>query len=167
MLLRVNGDTRGTAWVEYRGFTPLLFAAREGELESAKYLLAAGANVNDAGADGASALTVAAFSGQSAVAQLLIEHGADVNAAGGGYAALHAAVLRGDLSLAKALVAHGADLNVRQTKATQARRTHDDYAFDKAMIGATPFMLAAKDGEAAFMRVFAAAGADRFDGAAR
>jgi ankyrin repeat protein len=156
-----NGDTRGTAWVDYGGFTPLLFAAREGELESAKYLLAAGADVNDAGADGASALAVAAFSGQSAVAQLLIEHGADLNASGGGYAALHAAVERGDLSLAKSLIAAGADLNVRLTKPTQARRTHDDYAFDKKMIGATPFMLAAKDGEAEFMRLFAGAGADR------
>ena len=164
-----NGDTRGTAWVEYGGFTPLLFAAREGELESAKYLLAAGANVNDVAADGSSALAVAAFSGQTAVAQLLIEHGADLNAAGGGYAPLHAAVEREDLDLAKALIARGADLNVRLTKATQARRTHDDWAFDKKMIGATPFMLAAKDGEAEFMRAFAAAGADqsitRLDGA--
>jgi ankyrin repeat protein len=164
-----NGDTRGTAWVDYGGFTPLLFAAREGELEAATYLLAAGADVNDAGADGATALAVAAFSGQPAVAQLLIEHGANVNAAAGGYAALHATVLRGDLTLAKSLIAHGADLNVRLTKATQARRTHDDYAFDKTMLGATPFMLAAKDGEGEFMRAFAAAGADqsigRLDGA--
>jgi ankyrin repeat protein len=155
-----NGDSRGTAWVEYGGFTPLLFAAREGELDSAKYLLAAGANVNDVGADGSSALAVATFSGQRAVAQLLIEHGADVNAADGGYAPLHAAVAREDLTLAKALIAHGADLNVRLTKATQARRTHDDFAFDRKMIGATPFMLAAKDGEAEFMHAFAAAGAD-------
>jgi ankyrin repeat protein len=164
-----NGDTRGTAWVDYGGFTPLLFAAREGEVEAAKYLLAAGADVNDTAADGSTALAVAAFSGQSAVAQLLVEYGADLNAAGGGYAPLHAAVLRGDLRLANALIARGADLNVRLTKPTQARRTHDDYAFDKKMIGATPFMLAAKDGEAEFMRTFAAAGADqsivRIDGA--
>jgi ankyrin repeat protein len=164
-----NGDTRGTAWVDYGGYTPLLFAAREGEVEAAKYLLAAGANVNDAGADGATALAVAAFSGQAAVAQVLIEHGADLNAAGGGYSALHATVLRDDLGLAKLLIERGADVNVRLTKATQARRTHDDWAFDKKMIGATPFMLAAKDGEAEFMRAFAAAGADqaiaRTDGA--
>ncbi len=43
---------------------------------------------------------------------------------------------------------------------TQARRSLDDYAFDRKLIGATPFMLAARDGEAAFMRAFAAAGAD-------
>ena len=155
-----NGDARGTSWVDYGGFTPFLFAAREGSVESAEYLLAAGANVNDTGADGSAALAVAAFSGQSAVAQLLIEHGADLNAAGGGYAPLHATVLRGELSLAASLMAHGADLNVRLTRATQARRSQDDYAFDRKLIGATPFMLAARDGEAAFMHAFAAAGAE-------
>ena len=155
-----NGDSRGTKWVDYGGFTPLLFAAREGEVESARYLLAAGADVNDVAADGASALAIAAFSGQPALAELLIEHGADLNAAGGGYAALHAAVQRADLNLAKSLIAHGANLNVRLTQATQSRRSFDDVAFDKMMIGATPFMLAAKEGEAEFMRAFAAAGAD-------
>ena len=156
-----NGDSRGTAWVEYGGFTPLLFAAREGEIASAKYLLAAGANVNDTAADGASALAVAAFSGQSALAELLIQHGADPNAAGAGYAPLHAAVHRADLRLVTSLIAYGANLNVRLGKATQSRRMHDDYAFDKTLIGATPFMLAAKEGEAELMRAFAAAGADR------
>jgi uncharacterized protein len=154
-----NGDTRGTAWIDYGGFTPLLFAAREGDLESAKQLLAAGAHVNETAADGASALVVAAFSGQSAVAELLIEHGADLNAAGAGYTALHAAVQRADLKLAKSLIAHGADLNARLTQATVSRRSFDDVAFDKTMVGATPFMLAAKEGEAELMRTLAAAGA--------
>jgi len=155
-----NGDARGTAWVDYGGFTPFLFAAREGNVESAEALLAAGANVNDTGADGSTALAVAALSGQSAVAELLIEHGADLNAAGGGYAPLHATVLRGELDLAASLIAHGADVNARLTRATQARRSLNDYAFDWRLIGATPFMVAARDGEAAFMRAFAAAGAD-------
>ena len=125
-----------------------------------RYLLAAGANVNDSGADGSTALAVAALSGQTAVAELLIEHGADLNAAGGGYAPLHATVLRGDLDLAASLLARGADVNARLTRATQSRRSLNDYAFDRKLIGATPFMVAARDGEAAFMRVFAAAGAD-------
>ena len=94
--------------------------------------------------------------------ELLIEHGADLNAAGGGYAPLHAAVQREDLNLAKSLIAHGAD-SERSADAKRRRRggTHDDCAFDKTMIGATPFMLAAKEGEAEFMRAFAAAGADQ------
>ena len=156
-----NGDVRpGTAWVPHGGFTPLLFAAREGALESARLLLAAGADADDTAADGASALGLAALSGQGAVADLLLEAGADVDAAGAGYTPLHAAVLRADLALAEALIANGANLNARLTQATQARRNHNDYAFDKALLGATPFMLAAKEGEAEFMRAFAAAGAD-------
>src|SRR5262245_1113067 len=171
-----NGDARaGAAWMEHGGFTALLFAAREGELESARLLLDAGANVNDMAADGASALALAALSGQEALAALLIDKGADLNAAGAGYTALHASVLRRDLKLAKALIARGANLNARLTKATAGRRAaiiplatpetrgggdKNDYAFDIALIGATPFMLAAKEGEAEFMRAFAAAGAD-------
>ena len=45
------------------GSTALLFAARSGDAESARLLLAAGADVNDALPDGASALVVAAHSG--------------------------------------------------------------------------------------------------------
>ena len=45
------------------GSTPLLFAARAGDVESAEALLAAGANVNDALPEGMSALVLAAHSG--------------------------------------------------------------------------------------------------------
>ena len=79
------------------GSTPLLFAARSGDVESARLLLAAGADANEALPDGASALIVAAHSGNGAVGALLLEHGADPNAAAIGYTPLHAAVLRGDL----------------------------------------------------------------------
>ena len=64
--------------------------------------------MNDADASGASALVVAAHSGHGSFAQMLLERGADPNAAGAGYAALHAAVLRGDVGLVKALLAKGA-----------------------------------------------------------
>ena len=50
------------------GSTPLLFAARVGDVESAKLLLAAGADVNDALPDGVSALVLAAHSGHGNVA---------------------------------------------------------------------------------------------------
>ena len=48
------------------GSTALLFAARSGDAESARLLIAAGADVNDALPDGASALVVAAHSGHAA-----------------------------------------------------------------------------------------------------
>ena len=97
--------------VERGGMTALMFAARNGALESARLLVAAGADVNDALPDGMSALVLAAHSGNGDVAILLLDKGADPNAAGIGYTALHAAALRDDLSLVKALLAHGADPN--------------------------------------------------------
>ena len=42
------------------GFMPLLFSARHGDIESAKVLLAAGANVNDVSPDGTGAGAVPA-----------------------------------------------------------------------------------------------------------
>ena len=55
------------------GSTPLLFAARSGDVESARLLLAAGAGANEALPDGATALTVAAHSGHGALGALLLE----------------------------------------------------------------------------------------------
>ena len=47
------------------------------------------------------------------MARLLIDRGADPNAAGAGYTALHAAVLRGDADTVKALLAKGANPNAQ------------------------------------------------------
>jgi hypothetical protein len=63
------------------GSTPLLFAARSGDLDSAKLLVAAGASVNDTAPDGNSALVVAAYSGQRDVAMFLLDKGADAKMA--------------------------------------------------------------------------------------
>jgi ankyrin repeat protein len=153
-------DMRFVSELEQGGYTPLLFAARQGDLESTRVLLAAGANVNDTAAAGTSALVVAAHSGQGALAALLLDHGADPNAAGAGYTALHAAVVRGDLALTKAVLAHGADPNARLLKGTPERRGSHDFSLAGNLIGATPFWLAAKLAEPAIMRVLAAAGAD-------
>ena len=145
---------------EQGGFTALLFAAQQGDAESARVLLAAGADVNVAAPAGWSAVTVAVFTNHTAVAQLLLDDGADPDAAGAGFTALHAAVLRGNLDLVEALVAHGANLRVRITRATGARRQSADYGFSTNVIGATPLYLAARYGEVGIMRTLAAAGAD-------
>jgi ankyrin len=142
------------------GSTPLLFAARSGDVESARLLIEAGADVNDALADGASALVVAAHSGHRRVAALLLEKGADPNGAAIGYAALHAAVLRSDIELVKVLLAHKADPNAAITKGTPVRRTSQDFELPKTLIGATPYLLAARFVEPDIMRVLAAGGAD-------
>ena len=70
---------QGVMW-NRGGFTPLLFAARHGDIDSARLLLRAGAEVNDTAPTGASALVVAAHSGHGAFAATLLDEGADPNA---------------------------------------------------------------------------------------
>jgi len=142
------------------GATPLLFAARVGDVESARLLLKAGGDANDSQPDGVSALVVAAHSGNGSVGALLLDHGADPNAFASGYAALHAAVLRGDLELVKALLAHGANPNLRMTKGTPMRRDTTDWNLPATLIGASPYLLAAKFLESEIMPVLVAGGAD-------
>jgi len=148
--------------VDYHGggFTPLLFAARYGDVESAKVLLAAGANVDDMTPERATALALAAHSGWGAFAAYLLDQGADPNSDEAGYTALHAAVLRGDLALVQALLAHGADPEARLKRGTPVNRTSKDFAFNMAWIGATPFWLAARFTETEIMRALIAGGAD-------
>ena len=146
--------------VQRGGATPLLFAARVGDRESARILVKAGADVNDTQPDGLSALVLAAHSGHGDVAALLLEHGADANAFGSGYSALHAAILRSDLALVKTLVAHGADPNARVAKGTPLRRDTTDWNLPAPLVGITPYLLAAKFLEPEIMPVLVAAGAD-------
>ena len=142
------------------GSTPLLFAARSGDAESLRLLIAAGADVNDTLPNGMSALVLAAHSGQGAVAGALLEKGADPDAAGIGYSALHAAVLRGDVNLVTDLLRHNANPNAQITKGTPLRRNSQDYNLPATLIGATPYWLAAKFLEPEIMRALIAGGAD-------
>ena len=168
--------SRGIALEEVTegGSTALLFAARSGDLGSARLLVAAGADVHDAAADGNTTLAIAAHSGHGSLAMFLLERGADPNAAPLGYTPLHAAVLRGTLRdrgvrnddpgaglpLVRALLAHGADPNARLLRGTPVRRWSHDFAFMDRWVGATPFWLAAHFLEVEMMHVLAAAGAD-------
>jgi len=59
--------------------TPLMFAAREGDLESARLLVNAGANVNAIAGDGKDALGLAIFNGNYELGSFLIDSRSDVN----------------------------------------------------------------------------------------
>ena len=59
--------------------TPLMFAAREGDLESADLLVRAGADVNTIAGDGKDALGLAIFNGNYDLAAFLIDSKSDVN----------------------------------------------------------------------------------------
>lgn len=145
---------------ETGGTTPLLFAARQGDIESAKVLIEAGAKVNETAADGSTALVIAMHSGHGEFASFLLDRGADPNADGAGYSALHAAVLRDDVSVVKALLAHKADPNKPFVKATPIRRNGPDVFLPASLVGATPFLLAAKYASAEMMRAMMSSGAD-------
>ena len=76
-----------------RGFTPLLFAARQGALETARVLVASGANVHETAPAGSSALLIAINNYHYELAAFLVDSGADPAATDpDGYTALHAAV---------------------------------------------------------------------------
>ena len=157
---RSTTSPQGTTYFDAGGFTPLLFAARHGAVDSARVLLEAGADVNDRGADGNSALVLAAMSGHETLARYLLKRGADPNASDAGYTALHAAVLRSQPRLVQALLARGANPNVQLVKGTPVPRWTYQFIFTLREKGATPFILAAKYLEPELLRMLAAAAAD-------
>ena len=160
------------------GSTALAFAAQQGNVDSARILLEAGANVNERSPDNGSPLVVAAASGNEALALFLLENSADPNVAdGSGVTALHYSALRGlaDLrffqtdesyrlpspnmpALARALLAAGANPNARIKKELLVYAAQTPGS--ASMVAATPFFLAAISGDAALMRLLAAGGAD-------
>ena len=91
------------------GFTPLLFAARIGDLETARLLVSKGADVNESTPEEGSALVVAAAAGHEDLATFLVEQGADPNVAdAGGITPLHYAMRDG------LKVLHGYDISGAQ-----------------------------------------------------
>lgn len=147
-------------WVKQGGDTALMFAARVGDLASATHLVGAGANVNDKAAYGISATVLAAHSNHDEIVAFLLEKGADPNAAGAGYTALHAAILRGNEKAVAALLANGANPNAPLLAATPTRRESDDFFFHNTFVGATPFWLAARFSKPGIMRLLKQHGAD-------
>jgi ankyrin repeat protein len=146
--------------IPHGGDTALMFAARVGDLVSAKLLVDAGANVNDADAWGVSATVLAEHSGFGDLVEFLLDRGADPNAAKAGFTALHEAVMRRDEKTVGALLAHGADPNAPLRTWTPTRRSSDDFNFGPELVGATPFWLAARFSEPNIMRLLLKQGAN-------
>ena len=140
--------------------TPLMFAARSGDLASARLLVTAGAIVNDVDAWGVSVVAMAAHSGFTELVEFLLDKGADVNASGAGFAPLHAAIMRRDETLVRTLLAHGANPNLPLKDWTPTRRQSSDFHFEPELVGATPFWLAARYSQPAVMRLLVERGAD-------
>lgn len=150
------------------GATPLMFAA-QGDVESARTLLAAGANPNAIVPEsGQTALIIASTMGQVDVVNALLDKGADPNIKDGNtFTALHAAVRDSDYGLerssisnsvkiVKALLAHGAKPNVRLKQDKQTVRTVNEVALQ----GATPLALAAEVNNLEAIKALVEGGAD-------
>ena len=157
LLLAHGGDPRARS---KRGFTPLLFAAQQGDVESGRLLLQAGSDVNDRSAiDRKTALVVAAASGSRDFCALLLDKGANPDIADdGGFTALHYAAMAGNgADIVRALLAHGAQRNPRTTKDSR------EYVYAGVnLTGATPLFFAASRGNVETVRALLASGADPF-----
>jgi ankyrin repeat protein len=146
--------------IPHGGDTALMFAARVGDVASAKLLVSAGADVDDADAWGVSATAMAAHAGSREMVALFLERGADPNAAGAGFSALHAAIMRRDEAMVRTLLAYGADVTEPVRSWTPTRRSSRDFHFGPELVGAPPFWLAARFSQPAILRALLEYGAD-------
>lgn len=157
-----NTNPSGNFRMAHGGSTALLFAVRVGDVETARVLLDAGADIQGSDASGASALLIASHSGHQSLAIFLLQQGANPNADQAGYTALHAAVLRGEIELVTTLLDHGAELNAVIEHGTAGRRFSADYSIRAQLIGMNALWLAAKYGEVEILRTLLIHGADPF-----
>jgi uncharacterized protein len=162
------------------GLTPLLFSARQGDLDSVKALLDAGAGINTpSGGDSTSPLLMAVINGYFDLAAYMIERGADPSLAGdNGVTPLYAAIniqwaprslypqprayLQQKLTyldFMKLLLDKGVNPNVRLMK----KVWYQEFNFPLLgvdEIGATPFWRAAYAADVEAMKLLVAHGAD-------
>jgi ankyrin repeat protein len=177
------------AWFEHGGNTALMFAARVGDIDSARHLVAAGANVNDRNAWGVSVLTMTAYSNFGPLVanpsfggggpfhlgggeqfrpgayvdlvEFLLKKGADPNLGAEKFTALHAAIMRRDERTVDLLLENGADPNIPlRTFSPVPRGSNTNFYFHRGWLGAKPIWLAANFGTPAMVRRLVQRGAD-------
>jgi ankyrin repeat protein len=159
---------------QWGGLTPLIFAAREGNLDTVKALLEGGADVNQQSEFGWTALLVATHNRFYRLGAYLLEKGANPNIQNaGGWSPLYLAtdnrnIEGGDyptrkpdmdhLDYIKLLLAAHADPNLRMHSSTETRTvfTHQ-WLLEE---GATPFLRASQSGDIVLMKLLLEHGAN-------
>jgi len=168
------------------GFTPLMFAAQQGDPDSTRILLKAGAKPNDVQPkSGLTPLIIASAMAHPQAVDLLLDAGANPNTRdANGYAPLHKVVRDSDygidmdtkeavLSITKSLLKHGADPNLRilQDKekiAAEIKAGANAFYGKRATVtvteivlqGATPILLAAETNNLDVIKLLVEAEAD-------
>jgi len=168
------------------GFTPLMFAAQQNDVDSARTLLRAGAKPSDAQPKtGLTPLMIASSMSNAQAVDVLLDNKADPNTVdANGYTALHRAVRDSDygvnvaakdriLTIVKSLLKHGANPNARlivpaaiaaeELKNTGVANYRKRAALTLTEIdlqGATPLLLAAEVNNFDVIKTLVDAGAD-------
>jgi ankyrin repeat protein len=158
--------------------TPLMYAARDGNLAMARMLVDAGADVNRRAANGTPPLVAAITNNHIELALFLVDNGADINAADDFYrrTPLFAAVemrnpdhvrdtappapdAKDPMELITTLLERGANPNAR-ANTTPFRGFYQVSANWANFDGQTPFLRAALNGDITLMRLLLKHGAD-------
>jgi ankyrin repeat protein len=180
-IVRGGLPDRGSRFLIPGALTPLLYAARDGRVESAKILLAAGADIEHADANGITPLLMAITNDHVEMARYFIDQGANVKAVDWyGRTPLWAAVDTRNmdvdsstfengvdrapvLELIKLLLDKGADVNARTRETPPIRRQMLHVTGDLSWVdftGQTPFLRAALAADLDVIRLLLARGAD-------
>jgi ankyrin repeat protein len=182
-IVRGGLPERGSRYLTPGGLTPLLYAARDGRLESARILLTAGAKLAETDPNGITPLLMGITNNHMNVARFAIDQGADVNVVDWyGRTPLWAAVearnmdidngtfengvdRKAVLDVIELLLERGADPNTRMKETPPIRRQMLRVTGSLSWVdftGQTPFLTASLSGDLTVMRLLLDYGADPY-----